>query len=54
MIETDYPHADSSWPDTQARARRDLADIPDDEVRMVTWQNAATLFRVPVPEGARP
>ena len=52
MMETDYPHADSSWPDTQSRARRDLAGVPDDEVRMVTWANAARLFRVPVPEGA--
>ncbi len=49
MLETDYPHADSTWPDTQARARRDLAGVPDEEVRMVTWANAATLFRVDVP-----
>lgn len=49
MLETDYPHADSTWPDTQARARRDLAGVPAEEVRMVTWANAARLFRVDVP-----
>ncbi len=49
MLETDYPHADSTWPDTQARARRDLTGVPDDEVRMVTWANAARLFRLDVP-----
>jgi len=49
MVETDYPHADSTWPETQARARRDLAGIPNEEIRMVTWETAARLFRVDVP-----
>ena len=53
MMETDYPHADSSWPDTQARGARDLAGVPDDDVRRVTWENAAGLFRVDVPEAQR-
>jgi predicted TIM-barrel fold metal-dependent hydrolase len=49
MIESDYPHADSTWPDTQANARRGLGDLTPDEVRKVTWQNASQLFRHPVP-----
>ena len=49
MVETDYPHADSTWPDTQARARRDLTGVSDKEIRMVTWENASRLFRHPVP-----
>jgi hypothetical protein len=53
MMETDYPHADSTWPDTQARARRDLAGLTEDEIRRVTWANAAGLFRHPVPEALR-
>jgi len=49
-IESDYPHADSTWPDTQAMAHAGLASIPDDEVRKLTWENASRLFRHPVPK----
>jgi predicted TIM-barrel fold metal-dependent hydrolase len=49
MIESDYPHADSTWPDTQAQLAQGFAGYPDDEVRKITWENAARLFRHPVP-----
>jgi predicted TIM-barrel fold metal-dependent hydrolase len=49
MIESDYPHADSTWPDTQENARRGLADLTDAEIRKITWENASRLFRHPVP-----
>ena len=49
-IESDYPHADSTWPDTQSNAHASLRDIPADVVRKVTWENASKLFRHPVPE----
>jgi predicted TIM-barrel fold metal-dependent hydrolase len=52
-IESDYPHADSTWPDTQAMARAGLSDLTPDEVRKLTWENASTLFRHPVPEPLR-
>jgi hypothetical protein len=48
-IESDYPHADSTWPDTQPRATAALHDVHDDVVRKVTWENASKLFRHPVP-----
>jgi predicted TIM-barrel fold metal-dependent hydrolase len=48
-LESDYPHADSTWPETQALAARGLAPLTDDEIRKVTWQNASKLFRHPVP-----
>ena len=48
-IESDYPHADSTWPDTQPRATEAFAGVSDDVVRKVTWENAAKLFRHPVP-----
>src|SRR5205807_1437484 len=48
MLESDYPHADSTWPDTQVRARKGLAGLSPQEVRMVTWENASRLFRHPV------
>jgi predicted TIM-barrel fold metal-dependent hydrolase len=48
-LESDYPHADSTWPDTQLRAVDGLRDFTPTEVRKVTWENASTLFRHPVP-----
>jgi predicted TIM-barrel fold metal-dependent hydrolase len=52
-VESDYPHADSTWPDTQPAARAALADVAPDVVRKVTWENASKLFRHPVPESLR-
>jgi predicted TIM-barrel fold metal-dependent hydrolase len=48
-LESDYPHADSTWPDTQSQAATGLAGLRDDEIRRLTWQNASELFRHPVP-----
>ncbi|MGQ0826289.1 MAG: amidohydrolase family protein [Actinomycetota bacterium] len=49
-LESDYPHADSTWPDTQALAHDGLAGLPAADVRKLTWENASKLFRHPVPE----
>jgi len=49
LVEVDYPHPDSTWPDTQHSLRRQLVDIPDDEIQQITWRNASELFRHPVP-----
>ena len=53
MVEVDYPHADSSWPDTQLLLEERLRDIPADEVALMTHLNAAALFRHPLPEDAK-
>ena len=49
MVESDYPHADSTWPNTQQMLREHLAGLPDDAVERITWRNAADLFRHDVP-----
>jgi hypothetical protein len=49
MVETDYPHADSSWPDTQELLATRLRDLPRLEVDAITHVNAARLFRHPLP-----
>ena len=54
LVESDYPHADSTWPDTQPRLREQLRGVPDDEVRRICWQNAVELFRMPTPPEAHP
>jgi predicted TIM-barrel fold metal-dependent hydrolase len=50
MLECDYPHADSTWPDTQLIAAERLGGLPEDEVRLITHANAARLFRHPLPK----
>jgi len=49
MVESDYPHADSSWPDTQQVLAEAWGELPDDELRAVAAGNAARLFRHPLP-----
>jgi predicted TIM-barrel fold metal-dependent hydrolase len=49
LCESDYPHADSSWPDTQAQLRKHMEGFPPAEIRAMTWENASRLFRHPVP-----
>jgi predicted TIM-barrel fold metal-dependent hydrolase len=49
MVESDYPHADSSWPDTQTLLVERLAGLSVQEAEMITHANAARLFRHPLP-----
>jgi predicted TIM-barrel fold metal-dependent hydrolase len=48
MYEADFPHDDSHWPTTRADVAEAVADIPDDEVKMIVEDNARALFRFPV------
>ena len=50
MVESDYPHADSTWPDTQVVLARNYGALDERELRMVAAENAARLFRHPLPE----
>jgi predicted TIM-barrel fold metal-dependent hydrolase len=50
LWEVDYPHADTSWPDTQEAVRRQLVGLSQSDKERVTWKNAAELFDFPVPE----
>ena len=54
MVETDYPHGDGTWPDVQDVIHEAWGHIPDDELRMMCSENAATLFRHPLPEKVLP
>jgi predicted TIM-barrel fold metal-dependent hydrolase len=49
LLESDYPHCDSTWPDTQAVIEREIGALPPDDIRRFTWQNASQLYRHPVP-----
>lgn len=53
LLESDYPHADSTWPVTQEKIAAQIAGLSDDEVAAVTWRNASRLFAHPVPEAVQ-
>ena len=42
--ESDYPHSDSNWPNSRARAAEVLADVPDDEVHRIVELNARSCW----------
>jgi predicted TIM-barrel fold metal-dependent hydrolase len=54
MIEVDYPHGDTTWPDTQRVIDEAWGHIPLDEVRAMCCENAAALYRHPLPEVVLP
>ena len=45
--ECDYPHSDSTWPTSPETLMKSLeaTQIPDDEIDMVTWQNACRWYQ---------
>ncbi len=45
MIETDYPHTDSSWPNSIELAHKRLAGRSDEDVYKILQGNARRLFR---------
>jgi predicted TIM-barrel fold metal-dependent hydrolase len=54
MFETDYPHGDGTWPDSQAVFERYFGALPPDEIAMISHENAAALFRQPLPPAGSP
>jgi predicted TIM-barrel fold metal-dependent hydrolase len=55
MVEVDYPHSDSTWPDCQVLLRQrfqaSAARFSEDDITNVTCRTAAHVFRVPLPDG---
>ncbi len=50
VFESDYPHGDGTWPDTQKVIEDTLGALPVEEIRAITHENAARLYRHPLPE----
>ena len=53
LLETDYPHQDGTWPDTQELLHEQIGHFPAEDIRKLTWENAAELFQHPVPDAVR-
>ena len=49
LLESDYPHCDSTWPNTQEVVHREIGWLPEEDIRRITWQNASELYDFPVP-----
>jgi predicted TIM-barrel fold metal-dependent hydrolase len=47
LLEIDYPHSDSNWPNSRKRAAETLADVPDEEVHAICELNARGVLRFP-------
>jgi predicted TIM-barrel fold metal-dependent hydrolase len=54
MIEVDYPHGDTTWPDTQRVITETWGHIPARELRAMCCENAAALYRHPLPDVVLP
>jgi predicted TIM-barrel fold metal-dependent hydrolase len=46
MFATDYPHPDSTWPESQDVVERHFGGLPDDVKQMIAWKNAAELYKI--------
>jgi len=53
MVESDYPHADCTWPYTQDKLHRQVGRLPGKSIERVTWRNAAELFRLDIPKAVQ-
>jgi predicted TIM-barrel fold metal-dependent hydrolase len=54
LFETDYPHGDGTWPDSQSVIEEVWSHVPANEIRMMCSENAAKLYRHPLPEVVLP
>jgi predicted TIM-barrel fold metal-dependent hydrolase len=53
-FESDYPHGDGTWPDTQRVFADTYAELSADERCKISHENAAALFRHPLPSPESP
>jgi len=49
MVEMDYPHYDSSWPELQAMIKYQVEHLDASVIRKVCFENAARIYRHPLP-----
>ena len=49
MWASDYPHGDTTWPNSRESVQEQFADIPEDSRRKITWENARRLYEIETP-----
>ena len=50
MLESDYPHCDSTWPNTQGLFKKELSHLSDEDIAMICYATAASLYAHPEPD----
>lgn len=50
MWSNDFPHPNSTWPNSRDVIARDLAHLSDEVRQKLLWQNVVRLYGMPVPE----
>ena len=45
---SDYPHTESTWPESQRVVREIFNGVPEDELRKITYDNTARVFDFPI------
>ena len=53
-FESDYPHGDGTWPDTQKVFDEVFGGLGPDEIAKISHENATALFRHPLPPPGNP
>jgi predicted TIM-barrel fold metal-dependent hydrolase len=48
LFESDYPHADTPWPHTQAVVKELFRDVDQETTDKITYKNAEKLFNFPL------
>jgi len=46
MWASDFPHTDSTWPNSRKVIEKDFAGVPEDVTRKIVFENAAKLYRI--------
>jgi predicted TIM-barrel fold metal-dependent hydrolase len=46
MWASDFPHTDSTWPNSRKVIEKDFAGVPEDVTRKIVYENAAKLYRL--------
>jgi predicted TIM-barrel fold metal-dependent hydrolase len=49
MWATNFPMANSTWPDSQAFVEKCMARMSEDQRKQILWENAAKLYKLPNP-----
>ena len=48
MWASDFPHTDSTWPESRKVVERDFAGVPDDVTRKIVFENAVKLYHIDI------
>jgi predicted TIM-barrel fold metal-dependent hydrolase len=48
LWESDYPHADTPFPNTQVSVKEQFENVPPEEIELMTHANAEALFKFPL------